>query len=671
MSSHKRKKKEGDEVLIGQHLNGRYKILEAIGGGGMAQVYKANDLILDRIVAVKVLRPELVGDEEFVKRFHREAQSTTSLDHPNIVSVYDVGYDEPYYFIVMEYVEGTTLKQYIQKRGVIPVDEAVHIMKQMTSAISHAHANHIIHRDLKPHNILLDEYGNAKVTDFGIATAMTQTTITRTNAVMGSIHYLSPEQARGGIVDEKTDIYSLGIVLFEMVTGRLPFTGDSAVSIVIKHLQEEIPFPTTFNPTIPQSVENIILKAVHKDPNYRYASVSEMLTDLETALLPERLHEERINIASYEDENTAVIPPITEEDITKHVATDKEEAKATNPKKRNNKKWWVIGSSFFVLFLLLLFFLPKLLYVEDVVMPDVTNKDYAEAYEILSNLNLDVEKKELPNGEVEVGKVFKQDPEAKSTVKEKSTVLLYVSTGKEKIKMPDYVGKDKEVVAALLKEKGFEKIEWIEEESMDVPENQIMKQHPVKGEKVIPEETTVFMYYSKGAQTILLGNLVGLSVGEAEYYLSSNGLKVKIEESYSDTVEPGKVIAQSPKSSEEVKKGSEVVITISKGKDPATIPNDDKDEDEAPTNGENKINVNQKIEIDIPADSRNRNVQIFYTDAENAKEQKFVEEAITQSKTYVLPLVVTDKKAATYRVVLDGKEVRNQTIDYETAKKGL
>lgn len=670
MSSHKRKKKEGDEVLIGQHLNGRYKILEAIGGGGMAQVYKANDLILDRIVAVKVLRPELVGDEEFVKRFHREAQSTTSLDHPNIVSVYDVGYDEPYYFIVMEYVEGTTLKQYIQKRGVIPVDEAVHIMKQMTSAISHAHANHIIHRDLKPHNILLDEYGNAKVTDFGIATAMTQTTITRTNAVMGSIHYLSPEQARGGIVDEKTDIYSLGIVLFEMVTGRLPFTGDSAVSIVIKHLQEEIPFPTTFNPTIPQSVENIILKAVHKDPNYRYASVSEMLTDLETALLPERLHEERINIASYEDENTAVIPPITEEDITKHVATDKE-AKATNPKKRNNKKWWVIGSSFFVLFLLLLFFLPKLLYVEDVVMPDVTNKDYAEAYEILSNLNLDVEKKELPNGEVEVGKVFKQDPEAKSTVKEKSTVLLYVSTGKEKIKMPDYVGKDKEVVAALLKEKGFEKIEWIEEESMDVPENQIMKQHPVKGEKVIPEETTVFMYYSKGAQTILLGNLVGLSVGEAEYYLSSNGLKVKIEESYSDTVEPGKVIAQSPKSSEEVKKGSEVVITISKGKDPATIPNDDKDEDEAPTNGENKINVNQKIEIDIPADSRNRNVQIFYTDAENAKEQKFVEEAITQSKTYVLPLVVTDKKAATYRVVLDGKEVRNQTIDYETAKKGL
>lgn len=671
MSSHKRKKKEGDEVLIGQHLNGRYKILEAIGGGGMAQVYKANDLILDRIVAVKVLRPELVGDEEFVKRFHREAQSTTSLDHPNIVSVYDVGYDEPYYFIVMEYVEGTTLKQYIQKRGLIPVDEAVHIMKQMTSAISHAHANHIIHRDLKPHNILLDEYGNAKVTDFGIATAMTQTTITRTNAVMGSIHYLSPEQARGGIVDEKTDIYSLGIVLFEMVTGRLPFTGDSAVSIVIKHLQEEIPFPTTFNPTIPQSVENIILKAVHKDPNYRYASVSEMLTDLETALLPERLHEERINIASYEDENTAVIPPITEEDITKHVATNKEEAKTTNPKKRNNKKWWVIGSSFFVLFLLLLFFLPKLLYVEDVVMPDVTNKDYAEAYEILSNLNLDVEKKELPNGEVEVGKVFKQDPEAKSTVKEKSTVLLYVSTGKEKIKMPDYVGKDKEVVAALLKEKGFEKIEWIEEESMDVPENQIMKQHPVKGEKVIPEETTVFMYYSKGAQTILLGNLVGLSVGEAEYYLSSNGLKVKIEESYSDTVEPGKVIAQSPKSSEEVKKGSEVVITISKGKDPATIPNDDKDEDEAPTNGENKINVNQKIEIDIPADSGNRNVQIFYTDAENAKEQKFVEEAITQSKTYVLPLVVTDKKAATYRVVLDGKEVRNQTIDYETAKKGL
>ncbi|HSH25147.1 MAG TPA: Stk1 family PASTA domain-containing Ser/Thr kinase [Massilibacterium sp.] len=661
-------------MLLGHHLNGRYKILETIGGGGMAHVYKANDLILDRMVAVKVLRPELVFDDEFVRRFHREAQSTTSLDHPNIVSVYDVGFDDPYYFIVMEYVKGTTLKQYIQNRGVIPVEEAVDIMKQVASAIEHAHANHIIHRDLKPHNILLDEYGTAKVTDFGIATALTQTTITHTNAVMGSIHYLSPEQARGGVVDKKTDIYSLGIVFFEMVTGRLPFTGDSAVSIVLKHLQEEIPYPTTLNPNIPQSVENIILKAVCKDVNYRYDSVSSLLADLNTALLPERLNEARIEIPNEEEENTAIIPVIKEEEEQEKDDEKNQTESKESQSKQKKKKWWVIGGSFLILFLILLFFIPKLLYVDDVNVPDVTNKDYAEAYEILSNLKLDVEKKELPSNEVEAGKVFKQDPEAGSIVKEKSSILLYVSTGKEKIKMPDYVGKDKEVVAALLKDKGFEKVEWIEEENRDIPENQIIKQHPEKGEKVIPEETTVFMYYSTGAPTILLGNLVGMSVGEAERYLSSNELIVKIEESYSDTVEPGKVIDQSPKSSEEVQKGSEVVITISKGKDPEKQPSNG-----SQTNGsndgnkqkDNKINVNQKIEIEVANDNEKHQVQIFYTDILHLKEELFVDEEITETKTYVLPLVVTDKQQATYRVLLDGKEVRNQTVDYEAAKKGL
>ncbi|MED3564298.1 protein kinase domain-containing protein, partial [Bacillus xiapuensis] len=228
-------------MIIGKRISGRYKILEMIGGGGMANVYLAHDMILDRDVAVKILRLDFANDEEFIRRFHREAQSATSLVHPNIVSIYDVGEEDSIYYIVMEYVDGQTLKQYIQGHSPLPVEEAIDIMKQLTSAISDAHQNHIIHRDIKPHNILIDRSGNVKITDFGIAMALSATSITQTNSVLGSVHYLSPEQARGGMANRKSDIYSLGIVMFELLTGRLPFSGESAVSIALKHLQSETP----------------------------------------------------------------------------------------------------------------------------------------------------------------------------------------------------------------------------------------------------------------------------------------------------------------------------------------------------------------------------------------------------------------------------------------------
>ena len=246
-------------MMNGKRISDRYKILRMIGGGGMANVYLARDMILDRDVALKILRMDFSNDEEFIRRFHREAQSATSLTHPNIVSIYDVGEEGDIYYIVMEYVDGMTLKQYIQAFSPIPVEKALDIMKQITSAVSHAHQNHIVHRDIKPHNILIDHNGNVKITDFGIAMALSATSITQTNSVLGSVHYLSPEQARGGMANKKSDIYSLGIVMFELITGRLPFSGESAVSIALKHLQSETPSPSRWNPSIPQSVENIIL----------------------------------------------------------------------------------------------------------------------------------------------------------------------------------------------------------------------------------------------------------------------------------------------------------------------------------------------------------------------------------------------------------------------------
>ena len=269
-------------MLVGKRINDRYKVLELIGGGGMSNVYLAHDIILNRDVAIKILRYDTENEEENMKRFQREALSATSLMHPNIVSIYDVGEDQNMHYIVMEYVKGKTLKQYIKEFAPLSPARAVQIMKQLTSAIAHAHENQIIHRDIKPQNILMDEEGNVKVTDFGIATSLAATSYTKTNSVIGTVHYLSPEQARGGIATKKSDIYSLGIVLYELLTGELPFSGESAVSIALKHLQAETPSVRDFDASIPQSLENVILKATAKNADHRYQSVEEMEEDLET-----------------------------------------------------------------------------------------------------------------------------------------------------------------------------------------------------------------------------------------------------------------------------------------------------------------------------------------------------------------------------------------------------
>ncbi len=318
-------------MLIGKRISGRYKIIKMIGGGGMANVFLARDMILDRDVAIKILRLDFADEDEFIRRFQREAQSATSLAHSNIVNIFDVGEEENIYYIVMEYVDGLTLKQYIQNNYPIPTEKVLDIMKQLTSALSHAHYNHIIHRDIKPQNILIDHDGNVKITDFGIAMALSSTAITQTNAVLGSVHYLSPEQARGGIATKKSDIYSLGIVMFELLTGRLPFSGESAISIALKHLQSETPPPTRWNPDIPQSVENIVLKATAKDPFLRYKNVEEMEKDLDTALDPNRLSEPRFIIPE-DKEMTKAIPVITndqpvsnDQDTMVHLTEEKRE----------------------------------------------------------------------------------------------------------------------------------------------------------------------------------------------------------------------------------------------------------------------------------------------------------------------------------------------------------
>ncbi|HZG76984.1 MAG TPA: Stk1 family PASTA domain-containing Ser/Thr kinase, partial [Paenibacillus sp.] len=299
--------------MNGTTLSGRYELIERVGGGGMALVYKARDTLLNRHVAVKVLRQQYVHDEEFIRRFRREAQSAASLSHPNVVSIYDVGQDGETHFIVMEYVEGANLNDIIKAQAPLQTAEAVHIATQICDALEHAHTNGIIHRDIKPHNILIGKNGRVKVTDFGIARAITTSTITQTGSVIGSVHYFSPEHAKGVTAGEKSDLYSLGIVLYQMLTARLPFIGESPISVALKHLQEPVEDPRVVNPMIPQSVENVILKSLRKRPEERYVSAGEMLRDLESCLAPERRGEPKWTYASDDEDDaeaTRVIPAI-------------------------------------------------------------------------------------------------------------------------------------------------------------------------------------------------------------------------------------------------------------------------------------------------------------------------------------------------------------------------
>ncbi|KSU85026.1 serine/threonine protein kinase [Fictibacillus enclensis] len=670
--------------MIGKRISGRYKLLEVIGDGGMAIVYRAKDLILDRDVAVKILRSEFSDDEEFIKRFKREAEAATSLDHPHIVSIFDVGEENNVYFIVMEYVKGKTLKQYIREKGRLSVEESIQIIKQIASGMVAAHEHGIIHRDIKPHNILIDENGVAKVTDFGIALAITSATITHTNSVLGSVHYFSPEQARGGVANAKSDIYSLGVVLFEMLTGRVPFTGESPVSVALKHLQEDVPEPRKINPEIPQSVENIILKALTKNPVYRYDSALEMMDDLDTALSPHRLNEDRWSDFDESADATRIMAPVS---MTKEAEAKEPEPKPDYPPapKKKKRKWRMI---LLILILLLAvagvaaFVMPGMFKVKDVSVPNVVHKDYADGYDKLVNLKLKVERKDLYDDEVEQGKIIKQDPEAQSMVKEGSSVTLYVSKGFKKVDMEDLTGMKEEEARDLLNEKGYntKNIETIPVESEETPEGEVVSQSPEKGEKVNPSEIQVILRVSTGPPTVQLENLANSSKEDVQNYISQEGLNVDFSEEYSDSVEEGKVISQKPSPYTTVKKGSTVNVVISKGKKPEPKPPEEKpekpeDKPEKPDSGEEpqdqEITFNNKITVEVSKEDENQQfqVRIVYSDAKKDN-AVFVEEQISKTKEYMVPLTVSPEKDASYTVYLNGKEQAAKTFNYKDAKEG-
>lgn len=643
--------------MIGKSISGRYKILNVIGGGGMANVYLAHDKILDRDVAVKMLRLDFANDDEFIRRFHREAQSATSLAHPNIVTIYDVGEEADLYYIVMEYVKGQTLKQYIQQNAPVQVDKALDIMKQLTSAIAHAHQNQIIHRDIKPHNILIDDNGNVKITDFGIAMALSATSITQTNSVLGSVHYLSPEQARGGMANNKSDIYSLGIVMFELLTGRLPFSGESAVSIALKHLQSETPSLKRWNPTIPQSVENIVLKATAKDPFHRYNDVYEMEQDLETSLNPERLKESKFAVPE-DNEATKAIPVITDErpyrnldETMVHGEQNSQQEQMENVKKKGKKKpvnkkrkkWPIVLTSIFVLLVLAAFLLvvmgPDWFGPKEVAVPDVAGMELDEAMAELYSAGFAIgDQKEIIDDNVEEGLIIRTNPKAGKVIKEGTEIDLYISLGKERFELSDYRGRMYDETVRRLESHNFKDIIPIEEFDESAP-GTIINQDPDEGELVVPSETILEFTVSKGPEIkrVTLTDLTGFNEKGLNDYAKSNNLIIDINEEFHETVEEGLVISQDPKAGTELKEGSTVKVVISKGKEelpPKTVTE----------------------EIAIPYDeSLEGQPQVIRIYIEDMNRSGFVEEfEITETTNKTLSFTIAPGGKASFRIERDG-----------------
>ena len=470
-------------ITRGQLINDRYEIIRSIGEGGMANVYLAQDTILDRKVAVKILRGDLAEDEKFVRRFQREAISASSLNDPNIVEVYDVGEDDGKYFIVMEYVQGLTLKQLIKKRGSLTLPEVVDIMLQLTSAVAHAHESYIIHRDIKPQNVIILEDGRVKIMDFGIAVALNAGEFTQTNSVMGTVYYIPPEQANGGAATIKSDIYSLGILMYELVTGHVPFKGDNPVEVAIKHMNEPIPSICEYDPEMPQSIENIILRASAKNPRNRYESAWEMHEDLETALDKERFNEPKVVYKYPEkgfDDDDKPLPR------GGRVARNAENEE-TKKDKRMNKALIILGTIVGVLIAALLFVFilwPRISSGSDVEIPDVQGMTVEQAQNALEDDGLEVEKKtkEEASDDVDEGKVIGTDPDIGESVKEGTKVTLIVSTGSEKIEIEDYTGKDVDDVKRELEDAGIRVVT----EERDVASGDGVKENTIIDQDVEP-----------------------------------------------------------------------------------------------------------------------------------------------------------------------------------------
>lgn len=555
--------------MIGKTLGGRYEIVEQIGGGGMALVYKAKCRLLDRFVAIKILREEFVNDEEFVRKFRRESQAAARLSHPNIVNIYDVGFEEDgnnkIYYIVMEYIKGKTLKEIIKEKGKLPIDLAIDYSYQIAEALQHAHSNRIFHRDIKPHNIMITDDNRVKVTDFGIARAATSSTVTTTSNVLGSVHYFSPEQARGGYTDDKSDIYSLGIVMYEMVTGVLPYQGESPITVALKHVQEDIVPPREIDPSIPLGFENIILKSVQKRQADRYNSIGDLIRDLKK--IKSNKEEPILNNIDNLDSHTKIMPAVNVEDDVY--------MKNKRKKKKKDGTIKVVFLGILLAFLLAfsIFFgyykLKDFLLTEEVVVPDIIGLDEAEARKKIEDLGLKfVVKGTGRNDNFNPGEVIYQSVDPNTTVKKGFPIEVLINEGEALVKVPSGVNRDVRDAKDLMVNANLE-VEIEYEYSDTVPVDVVIEQFPESGTEVKPG-TTVKLIVSQGEETkyVLMDNLIGKSIEDAKRILKKLDLvEGEIVYQPSDEYEKDIVVWQNYEPGTELETKTAVDLYVSSGRE--------------------------------------------------------------------------------------------------------
>ena len=577
-------------IVKGSKISDRYQIIKTLGEGGMANVYLAHDTILDRNVAVKVLRGDLATDEKFVRRFQREALSASSLSHPNIVEMYDVGEDDGQYYIVMEYVDGKTLKQILKQRGKLSITEVVDIMLQLTDGMAHAHDAYIIHRDIKPQNIMILSNGMIKITDFGVATAMNSTQLTQTNSVMGTVHYLPPEQAQGKGSTIRSDIYSMGIMMYELLTGLVPYKGENAVEIALKHLKEPLPSVRKINANIPQSVENVIIKATAKNPKNRYVDAREMHEDLKTVLDDSRKDEPRF-VYKYPEQDLDETKKLDKElkALEEKTKEKKEEVIVEEPvKKRKTKEiedddfydeeprksnvFLIVLVSIFTLVVLVATIFATMYFgnseVENIEIPDVSNMTTVEASNKLTDAGFNVvdDYKYVPTDEYPEGRVVKTSPEAGMKKKAGSEITLHVSSGEAVYVVEDVVGEDYKVAQGKIEGKCncnviFE-TETIPEKDKKAKEGKVLKTVPAAGEKIkLGEQITIIIPEIEYKYPDFTKDW---SMVKIEDFCEKHELKLSVKYEETDKYKEGTVIKQSREKDTVVTPGASLTITVAK-----------------------------------------------------------------------------------------------------------
>lgn len=668
----------------GYLLGERYRIIATLGEGGMANVYLAEDIILQRKVAVKILRLDLQNEPQTQARFQREALATSELSHPNIVSVLDVGTDHGLPYMVMEYVDGPDLKDYIRENSPLDLREVIQIMDQILSAVALAHKHNVIHRDLKPQNILMDKRGNIKIADFGIAVALNQSSITQTNSVMGSVHYMSPEQTRGGLVTKQSDIYSLGIILYELITGTVPFNGDTPVSIALKHAQEPIPSIRKKDRSVPQALENVVLKATAKDPRDRYPSAQAMKADLDSSLDPARA-DEPVFVPTHgnNDDKTIVLPgfkpqkdPAPETEKEEVVSNEKEDKPSFWQNVKKHKWWWIFSiiAAGLIIFIMIFALSGNSNKPTQVNIPDVTNVAEKEAESRLKAAGLQVGRIiRRQSDDVKKGYVIATKPTAGNSVNKGNSVNLIVSSGSSMVKVPDVVGDRYDEAAEKLENMGFDVIRE-DQYSNKVPPNDIISQSIATDVEVKPTQTSITLVVSKGKSarpknnTVTLKDLRNYSLKSAQDYAKENNLTLQINQEYSDDVEKGLVISMDPGPDTKVDKGSTVTIKVSKG------PKEEKDTTITKTFTVNYVgdNLNKGEKTDNEkenssetssevSESKGDHVQIYIKDDDHSLSNIYRDLYIKRDMSFSIPFSLKNGNGE-LRVVRNGDTILNEKV---------